>query len=405
MEEFEEYKGIYNDNIQDDNHYEFGAHFAYLELYKRLSEIKSQHDKSNSLHTTYSNLHYAKNNFEIKKLSNVKFNFTNFFNIESRNKKYYNKTNRTSALSLIEKKKNKQKENHKPASVEKERTNSYNIRINNENSSINNRNNIQITKDINNNANNFRQIAKSRNRSFSNNKKEIIAKRENEEEKEANICCVNNNNCNYSKLVMLQPKERKCSKTLKHSSNQKNNTMYMSNDLKCLQSRNVKHLNLNNISSHINNYAYVNLKNGNIKSNNMNNSSFIINNFNPIKENKIKLLFLKKRGISNNHRNYRTNFSSSISKDKGSNSKTIFYHNIKHNYTKSSLSQQKTKYKINNLKYTKLHSYFNTNNSCSNTQKNQKNSLNNNNSTLSSSNNNNSQITSCKKNCNNNNII
>ena len=134
---------------------------------------------------------------------------------------------------------------------------------------------------------------------------------------------------------------------------------------------------------------------------NPHNNSRFINLFNPLKEKQLKLLFLKKRGISNTNRNYRTSFSSSISKEKkkkiekntnhSNSSKTIFFHNVSNDFTKSLL--QKNKYSISNLKY-------NANISCCNSsQKNEKKNSLNNNSTLSSSNNiNNSNITNSKKN-------
>ena len=140
------------------------------------------------------------------------------------------------------------------------------------------------------------------------------------------------------------------------------------------------------------NYGYIDFKSKNGNSKVKRDNSLIkrnynlLNIFNPFQEKKMKLLFIKKRDTSSNSKNYRTNISTSVSKEKKNN--TIFSQDIKHNYSKSSLSQNKT----NRIQYTKINSYFNTNSSQKINKKNT-----NNTSTLSSSNNNNSQITNSKK--------
>ena len=139
-----------------------------------------------------------------------------------------------------------------------------------------------------------------------------------------------------------------------------------------------------------NNYGYVDIKSKNTNIKVKRDNSLIkrnynlLNIFNPFQEKKMKLLFSKKRDASS--KNYRTNISTSVSKEKKNN--TIFSQDIKHNYSKSSLSQNKT----NRIQYTNINSYFNTGGSNKINKKNT-----NNTSTLSSSNNNNSQSTNNKK--------
>ena len=141
-----------------------------------------------------------------------------------------------------------------------------------------------------------------------------------------------------------------------------------------------------------NNYGYVEIKSKNTNIKVKRDNSLIkrnynlLNIFNPFQEKKMKLLFSKKRDASSNNKNYRTNISTSVSKEKKNN--TIFSQDKKHNYSKSSLSQNKT----NRIQYTNINSYFNTGGSNKINKKNT-----NNTSTLSSSNNNNSQSTNNKK--------
>ncbi len=48
-EDLENYKGIfYNNYDQEDVFYEFGAHFSYFQMYKRLEEIVKQIEKDSN---------------------------------------------------------------------------------------------------------------------------------------------------------------------------------------------------------------------------------------------------------------------------------------------------------------------------------------------------------------------
>ena len=364
MEETRFYKGAYFIDNSDVTLFEFGAHFSYKALYSKLEELKLKREEETKIIK-------HNNKYEIKHLSNVKFTFSNLFNKESRNMKTLNKTNRTCALSLLNKKA-KMIKPIKPTS--KERTNSYNIKNNvttqrNDNSTLKiNKVHQKISSSIN-ISHSMHHTARSRNSSFSNNKNmekanDIVCNEDSSDRK-----CNNDN----SKYILLQSTRN--AKTNKH----KNYILNIKSEI-ANQSRNNSVINK--------------------KINPRNNSRFI-NLFNPLKEKQLKLLFLKKRGISNTNRNYRTSFSSSISKEKkkkiekntnhSNSSKTIFFHNVSNDFTKSLL--QKNKYSISNLKY-------NANISCCNSsQKNEKKNSLNNNSTLSSSNNiNNSNITNSKKN-------
>ena len=366
MEETKFYKGAYFRDNSDVILFEFGTHVSYKALYAKLEELKLKNEEENKIIK-----HNSK--YEIKHLSNIKFTFSNLFNKESRNMKTLNKANRTCVLSLLNKKA-KMIKPIKPSSISKERTNSYNIKNNvttqrNDNNSLKiNKVHQKISSSIN-ISHSMHHTARSRNSSFSNNKNmekanDIVCNEDSSDRK-----CNNDN----SKYIMLQSTRN--AKANKH----KNYILNIKSEIGN-QSRNNSVIN-KNINAH-------------------NNSRFI-NLFNPIKEKQLKLLFLKKRGISSTNRNYRTNFSSSISKEKkkqiennnnhSNSSKTIFFHNVSNDFTKSLL--QKNKYSISNLKY-------NANISCCNSsQKNDKKYSLNNNSTLSSSNNiNNSNITNSKKN-------
>lgn len=368
MEETRFYKGIYFRDNSDVSLFEFGAHFPYKALYNKLEELKLKREAEN-------NISKNNNKYEIKHLSNLKYNFSNLFNKESRNMKTLNKANRTCALSLLNKKA-KMIKPIKPSSISKERTNSYNNK-NNVTTHRNDNNTIKMNKKISssNISQSMHHTARSRNRSFSNNinmekENDIICNEDSNDKK------YNNYNFNYSKLVVLQ--STRYAKANRH----KNYILNIKSEI-VNQSRN------NNDDSVINK-----------KIHNSNNNSKLINLFNPMKEKQLKLLFLKKRGISNTNRNYKTNFSSSISKEKkqiennnnhSNSSKTIFFHNVTNDFTKSLI--QKNKYSISNLKYNANIS------SCNSSQKNDKKYSMNNNSTLSSSNNiNSSNITTSKKN-------
>ena len=391
--ESKHYKGIYFNDDSEIPQFEFGAHFKYTALYQRLEELKSSLEKNlsdnNLLNTPFNNNY----NFEIKKMTNIKYSLSNGFIKDSRNVKNIHKANRTCAMSLIGHNTKKTKE-IKATSVNKERSTSKNIQVN-RNKNISNHVNAKKEKTATfvssattfSNFFPFHTNAKSRNRSHSNNNK--VQKEEKKEasiEKKANNNITlsrkmnKNNNCNYSKLVMIQHKESK-------NRNGKYNKTY---------SINTK--NENTISYQVrdnkknNNYGYVDIKSKNTNIKVKRDNSLIkrnynlLNIFNPFQEKKMKLLFSKKRDASSNNKNYRTNISTSVSKEKKNN--TIFSQDIKHNYSKSSLSQNKT----NRIQYTNINSYFNTGGSNKINKKNT-----NNTSTLSSSNNNNSQSTNNKK--------
>ena len=99
--ESKHYKGIYFNDDSEIPQFEFGAHFKYTALYQRLEELKSSLEKNlsdnNLLNTPFNNNY----NFEIKKMTNIKYSLSNGFIKDSRNVKNIHKANRTCAMSLI----------------------------------------------------------------------------------------------------------------------------------------------------------------------------------------------------------------------------------------------------------------------------------------------------------------
>lgn len=355
------YRGLHFKEEYSQNEFEFGAHFSYFELYKRLKIIEMQQKESSR--------------GEIKKNSSVRFNFCNFFNKESRNYKNSNNSNRTCAVDFY----NKKSEDKVTTISKKERNRSLNLK-NNINMIKKGKLSQTIQKYINvyNRNDNSQSISPFRKENTI--KKTYKGKGGGSTDFSSIFSLrVNSKSRNRSFSNNNQGGKQKVEKNNHNSVNPSRNSVNIKKTTKCLsQSKNTK-----NATSKTKN---------NKKSTNISNNSLFVNIINPSREKKLKILFLQNNQSIKKH----NNFSSSISQEKKQKAelvnKTIFFkENIKEG-CKAKNQIKKSSYKITNLNHSNISSYFNTNNNTSNTHKN------NNNSTLSSSNvNNNTQSTIIKK--------